>query len=131
MKKNKKILLLAVSLVLVVALCIGAYFIFIPKATQGQKNIEVCVIVADETVKTEKIKTDEEFLRGAIEKPLALKGSDSEYGMFVTEVDGIVADDAKKEWWCFSKDGEMLNTGIDSTPIADGEKYEITLSTYE
>ena len=46
----------------------------------------------------------------------------------MTTVDGESADSAKQEWWCFSKDGEMLSTGIDGTHIADGESYEITLT---
>jgi len=46
----------------------------------------------------------------------------------VTTVDGESADSAKQEWWCFSENGEMLSTGVDDTPIADGESYEITLT---
>ena len=46
----------------------------------------------------------------------------------MTTVDGEFADSAKPEWWCFSKNGEMLSTGVDDAPIADGESYEITLT---
>ena len=31
--------------------------------------------------------------------------------------------------WCFTKAGEMLMTGVDTTPIADGDHYEIELKT--
>ena len=37
--------------------------------------------------------------------------------------------EAKEEWWCFTKDGEDVMTGVDSTPVADGDHFEITLKT--
>ena len=58
-----------------------------------------------------------------------IKGSESAYGLFVTSVDGVEADSAKEQWWCFTKNGEMLSTGVDTTPIQDGDKFEITLTT--
>ena len=33
-----------------------------------------------------------------------------------------------QEWWCFTKNGETLMTGVDDTMIADGEHYEATLT---
>ena len=33
-----------------------------------------------------------------------------------------------QEWWCFTKGGEMLMTGVDDTMIADGEQYEATFT---
>ena len=44
-------------------------------------------------------------------------------------VDGESADASQQQWWCFTKDGEMLMTGVDDTMIRDGEKYEITFTT--
>ena len=44
-------------------------------------------------------------------------------------VNGVTADDAQQQWWCFTKGGEMVNTGVDDTPIADGDTFEITLTT--
>ena len=46
----------------------------------------------------------------------------------VLTVDGETADEAAQEWWCFTKDGEMLMTGVDDTMIADGEQYEVKLA---
>ena len=73
--------------------------------------------------------TDAENLRGALEERQLIAGDESEYGLFVKTVDGETADDAVQQWWCFTKDGEMLMTGVDDTMIADGEHYEITLTT--
>ena len=57
-----------------------------------------------------------------------VSGEEGAYGMFITTVDGETADDTNQEWWCITKDKEKLNTSADQTPIADGEKYELTLT---
>ena len=67
-------------------------------------------------------------VRGALEQEGLVQGDESEYGLFVTVVDGETADSEQQQWWCFTKGGEMLMTGVDDTPIADGEQYEITLT---
>ena len=43
-------------------------------------------------------------------------------------MDGETVDDAKQEWWCFTKGGEMMMTGVDDSMIADGEHYEIVFT---
>ena len=81
----------------------------------------------DESSKSYDISTDEEFLRNALEQENLIEGTESDYGLFVLTVDGYTVDDAKQEWWGFSKDGESLMTGVDDTPINDGDHFEITL----
>ena len=96
---------------------------------EGSKKLVVTVVHGDGSSKDFSIATDAEFLRGALEEQSLIEGSESEYGLFVTAVDGETADDSLQQWWCFTKGGEMLMTGVDATPIADGEHYEITLTT--
>ena len=74
------------------------------------------------------IQTDAESLRGALEQESLIAGSESEYGLFVETVDGETADMGAEEWWCFTKGGEMLATGVDDTMIADGEHYEASFT---
>ena len=38
------------------------------------------------------------------------------------------ADESLQQWWCITREGEMLSTGADQTPITDGEQYELTLT---
>ena len=55
-----------------------------------------------------------------------IDGDESEYGLYVKKVNGITADYEKdKSYWAFYKDGEYMQTGVDSTEIADGEHYEL------
>ena len=124
---NQKLLAGVLALVLVVAALIGVYFATRPATSAADKTITATVVTNGEE-EAFTIHTDEEYLRGALESIDLIAGEESEYGLFVTTVNGITADDANQEWWCFTKGGESLNTGVDSTPIADGDAFEITLT---
>ena len=132
MNKNKKVLIIAAVVLLVIA----AVLLIVdrnrqPQTEQGAKTISVAVIMDGETTRELTIRTDAEFLRGALEQENLIEGTESEYGLYVTTVDGIAADDAKRKWWCFNDgEGNMLNSGVDTTPIADGDAFQIVLSTY-
>lgn len=99
-----------------------------PQTSQFAKTITVEVVKADKTKKSFTINTDEDFLRGALEQEKLVSGTESEYGLFIKTVDGYTVDDSKQEWWCITKGGETVNTGVDSTPIADADSFEITLT---
>ena len=120
MTKKKTIIALAVvlALALITGLC---YARFAPKGSEGAKEITVSV--------TFPIETDSNNLRGALEEQALISGDDSGETLFVLQVDGETADSSVQEWWCFTKGGEMLPTGVDDTLIADGDTYEITLTT--
>jgi hypothetical protein len=126
MSKGSIAALVVAGLLLVAAL--AAYFALQPETTPGGKTITVEIIAPPAETKTLTIKTDAELLRQALEEQDLIQGDESAYGLFVTSVDGIAADDTKQEWWCFTKAGEEMLTGVDSTPIQDGDKYEITLT---
>ena len=131
MKQNKNLLksLLALAIVvLIAAVMFMAYNQFKPKAVQGSKEITVQIIVPEEETKEIVLHSDAEYLREALEEENLVKGSESDYGLFITEVNGRTANDANQEWWCITKGGEDVFTGVDTTPISDGEQYEITLT---
>ena len=128
-KKTRNIIIAAVILLV---LAVGALLVwnhFKPVAQVGGKNIVLEVVHGDGSSKDFSILTDAENLRAALEQEENLiAGSDSEYGLFVETVDGETADSEAQEWWCFTKGGEMLMTGVDDTMIADGEHYEATFT---
>lgn len=127
-KSSKKVVWAVVGLVIVAAILAGVYFLFAPKGSAGEKTITVEVVTLDGSDTETTITTDAEFLRGALEQENMIEGTESDYGLFVTTVNGVTADESAEQWWCFSKDGVSLETGVDSTPIADGDHYEITLT---
>ena len=94
----------------------------------GSKTVIVEVKV-DEHLVTFTVKTDKDTVGAALLEHKLIAGEESQYGLFVKTVNGVTIDDAKQQWWCFTKDGGDLFTGVDTTPIADGDKFEITLKT--
>ena len=62
-----------------------------------------------------------------LEENQLASGTEGAYGTFITTVDGETADESKEQWWCITKEGEMVSTSADQAPIADGDQYELTL----
>lgn len=128
-KNTKKVILALAALLIVIAAFFGIYRLTKGTTVQGAKTITIDVIHKDASLKTFEYHTDREYLGEVLTDENLVDGEDGPYGMFITTVDGETADDANQEWWCISKNQEMLNTSADQTPIADGEKYELTLTT--
>lgn len=86
-------------------------------------RLTVAVTYADGKTEEFPIETDAKTLRGALEQENLVEGEESEYGLFVQKVNGVAASD--NAYWAFYQDGEYLMTGVDTTPIADGDRFEI------
>lgn len=126
MKKNSKIILAVVALVVVIAVFVGVYIGTRPDTNAGDKTITVEVIHKDESSKTFTYQTDAEYLGEVLLEEGLVKGDESEYGLYITEVDGEVADySVDGGWWGLYQNGEMTVTGADSTPIADGDAFQL------
>lgn len=130
---NKKKIILAVgALLLVVAVFAGIYFAMSPKAQEGAKNITIEVIDDAQKSTMYEVNTDAEYLGEAIRetKELVVDGTESEYGMMVDTVNGVVADyNENGAYWAFYVDGEYCMYGMDEQPIADGQAYQIIYTT--
>ncbi|MBR7143039.1 MAG: DUF4430 domain-containing protein [Clostridia bacterium] len=126
---SKKSLLIACSVLLVAVLAFAAvYVLFLDKPVEGAKTITVTINVPNRDPKTVTINTDAVNLRAALEEEQLIAGTETEYGLWVSTVDGVTANDANQEWWSFSSNGVTLTTGVDDTMIKDGDVYEITLT---
>lgn len=123
----KKTLLLIAALVIAAAAMFCIYKVFIPKGQTGAKEITVTVVHADQSSKDFVYQTDEAYLGAVIEAEGLVEGTDGDYGLFITSVDGETADDSKEQWWCITKGGESVNTSADQTPIENGDKFELTM----
>lgn len=127
--KNKKTTLIAAIVLVVVLVAAGLlYMKFKPGTTAGSKEITVKVSALDAGEETFTYQTDEEFLGAVLTANELIEGEDGQYGLFITAVNGVKADDSKQQWWCITKGGEQVNTSADQTPIADGDQFELTLT---
>ena len=114
-----------------VAACLLAALLYLqtrPETAAGDKTIDVVVVHGDGSEAAFQYQTDAEYLGDVLTENGLVEGTESTYGLFITTVDGETADDSLQQCWCITREGEMLSTGADQTPIADGEQYELTLT---
>lgn len=116
------------ALVLICLLAAALYFQTRPETAAGDKTIDVVVVHGDGSEADFQYQTDAEYLGDVLTENGLVEGTESAYGLFITTVDGETADDSLQQWWCITREGEMLSTGADQTSIADGEQYELTLT---
>lgn len=97
----------------------------------GEGNTKFTLIVADkqgnETIFA--VSTNETNLATALKNLGLIEGEDSQYGLFIKKVNGIVADyDIDQTYWAFYVGGEYSNVGADSVTIKSGETYKFAVS---
>ena len=125
---NKKIWIAAAVLAVVIAALFFVWRAAAPQGSAGGKQLTVQVVHGDGSSKDFQLNTEEEFLGPVLVAEGVVEDNQSAYGLYILTADGETADEANQEWWQITNNGESLNTGADSTPIADGEHYELTLT---
>ncbi len=130
MKNNdsKKMFLGVIGFVILIFAFVLIYNLGKEATSTGEKKIKVDVILADGTTTSHTIQTDAEYLRQALEEKELIQGTESEYGLYVLTVNNVTANIENQEWWAFTKNSESLMTGVDDTPINDGDHFEIILT---
>ena len=129
---KKKIALGIGCLVALIAILAVVYSAFGAKPVAGSKDITIEVVnkAAESTVY--EVSTDAEFLRQAMEEAdgLTFEGTESEYGMMVSTVNGETADySVDCSYWGFFVNDEYCNYGIDTQPVVDGDAFKIVYTT--
>lgn len=124
---KKKTALAGGILILLCVLAAILFFRFRAESVSGQKEITVIVVHGDLEEKTFVYQTDAEYLGKVLAENHLAQGTEGPYGTFITTVDGETADETRQQWWCITKEGEMLNTSADQTPVQNQEQYELTL----
>ena len=95
---------------------------------EGVVSFEFQVICGDNTV-TFTVNTDETNLGAALLNAGLVEGEDGQYGLYVKKVNGVTADyDVNQIYWNFTKNGEMMMTGVDGEEIEAGAHYEMTVA---
>lgn len=131
-KKSTGIIVAIIVLVVLLGAAAIAYFKFAPDTNEGSKAITIEVVDNEQTSVVYDVKTDAEYLRGAMDeaKGLEYSGTDSDYGLMVSTVNGVTADyNVDASYWAFYINGEYCNYGIDTQPIADGDAFQIVYTT--
>lgn len=134
-KSGRKIALGAgiLAAVLVVMLCV--YHAFGPKAQTGTKAYTVEVVDNTGATKSYEGRTNAEYLSGLMDElvqegDFSYDGSSSDYGLFITTINGVTADyDKDGSYWSIYVNGEMGQYGADSQPVSDGDDFRFVYET--
>ena len=100
------------------------------KDAENAEGTEITITIAvtnkaGETTEQE-VKTTARMLDIALVESGIVESNYDDYGLYILTVNGETADySVDQSYWAMSKDGEYLMTGASSTPIADGEHYEL------
>lgn len=96
--------------------------------TYGKGNTSFALVVTDMDAKTTNvtIKTDKTTVGAALLELGIIDGDPSDWGLYVTTVNGIVLDwDKDQAYWAFYIGDEYAMTGVDATDITAGTTYAL------
>ena len=95
----------------------------------GAKTVYVTVKAEEQSI-VFTVKTDKEYLGEALSEHELITGEEGQYGLYITAVNGMAIAEGEKAYWALYKDGAYSMTGVDTTPIASGECYELVKEGY-
>ena len=90
---------------------------------QGATTL-IVEVKADDRQVTFTIHTDKTTVGEAMQEHGLLEGEESEYGLYIKKVNGILADyNVDQTYWGFYINGEYAMTGADTTNVEEGVTY--------
>ena len=123
--KNKKMILAAVALVVIIAIFAGVFVATRPAVQEGSKAFTVVVVHADGSEKTFAYDCDGGKLGAFLEEKGLIESEGADSGMFHT-VDGEKADwSVNQSYWAFYEGDAYAMVGIYDTNIVDGAVYKL------
>lgn len=124
--RNKRLIVALVALVVCAAVVLGIWMVNRPETAEGSKAYTVTVIHSDGTEKSFDYTTDAEYLGDALVAEGLIAGEDGPYGLTVITVDGEDAVwDTDNAYWALFIGEEYATTGVDSTPVNDGDSFKL------
>ena len=125
MQKNKKLIIAAVAIIVIIAAMAVIYAVTRPDTAVGAKTITVEVVHSDGNEKIFTYHTDAEYLGEVLLAEKMIGGDDASPGLY-TIVDGEQAVYEKDgAYWALYEGEEYAQQGINETPIADGDMFSL------
>ncbi len=93
---------------------------------EGENRFPFTLVDKEGVETVYEIHTDKEMVGEALQELGILEGEEGPYGLFIKAVNGVTLDyDKDGMYWSFYVNGEYALTGVDQTPITEGESYMI------
>ena len=126
MKKYIKFTLALLAFLAAIGLFAGLYLASRPDAVSGTKAVTVEVVHSDKSTKAFHFQTEQEYLGALLLSEALIKGDPGPYGLYITEVDGEVADYSKnKSYWALFEGNDYAAQGADLTVLEDGDVFRL------
>ena len=91
---------------------------------EGSRVFDLSIVDKEGAEHLYEIHTDEEFVGFALIAHELIEGEEGPYGMYIKSVLGQVLDyEADGMYWSFYVNGEYAMTGVDLTPVIEGDSY--------
>lgn len=124
--KNRKIIIAAVVLALIIGAMAWVWLGSREKTIEGGKNITVTVIHGDGTEKVFAYGTNQEYLGEVILSEGLVEGEEGPYGLTINTVDGETASwEENQSYWAIFIGEEYATTGADGVVLTDGGEYKL------
>ncbi len=93
---------------------------------EGERVFELTIVDKEGNTHLYEIHTDAEMVGQALMDLELIDGEEGPYGMYIKSVLGQTLDyDTDGMYWSFYVNGEYAMTGVDQTPVTEGESYQL------
>ena len=124
--KNKKMIVVALALLVLVAVLLGVYALTRPETALGAKTVTVTVVHADGSEKEFTYRTEEEYLGPVLLTEGLVEGEMGPYGLMISAVDGEEAVwEVNNAYWALFVGEDYATSGADTTPVYDGSAFKL------
>lgn len=97
----------------------------------GAHSVLVTVSIGGKSV-TITVKSDKDNLAEMLTESGLAEGDDSEYGLYIKRVNGVLADyDVDQSFWNLLQNGTPTAVGASSITVTDGDAYELAYTIAE
>lgn len=125
----RKLLSVALALVLIAAMALNFAGCSKDDSTGGEKSFTFIVTDLEGNETSFDVTSAKKTVGEALLDEGLIEGSEGDYGLYVTSVNGITADwDKDQTYWAFYVDGDYATAGVDQTDITDGATYSFVLT---
>ncbi len=125
-KTNRKIIIGAAVLVVLIAAFLIIFNVLRDKPAKGSKSVTLEVLNQENQTSEYSVQTDAEFLRQAMEEAegFTFDGEEGQYGFTLFTINGETHDwNVDGSYWAVYVNGEYGQYGIDSQPVKDGDVF--------
>lgn len=99
-----------------------------PETEEGAKSFTLEVYSERDGIdRSTEYESDYEYFGQWCREQDFITWQDSDYGIYITAVDGCAEDMNEQYWWCIMENGESSSVGADELPLSDGSVYRLEL----